>query len=59
MGKNPQAIPPRQVLMESMVKTNLITVDLANYHIGRMSDKEVLDEIELRRKLGLLDGIRD
>ena len=55
MGKNPQAIPPRQKLMESMVKTNLITVDLANYHIARMTDKEVLDELSLRRKLKLIE----
>ncbi len=40
----------RQELMEFMVKTHLITVDLANYHIQQMSEKDIDEDLERYRR---------
>ena len=54
MGKNPKAVPPRQILLESYLKTNKVSLDFAVEAIGRLTDERVEEELAIRRKLGLI-----
>lgn len=43
-------VPARQKLMETMMRRHLISADLANYHIAKLTDSEVNERLMLYDK---------